>query len=540
MFNLPLRQAETALREGRLNEAFQLATRPDVREHRDGQRLITRLSEEFLSRGRGHLEAGRLSEARNDCDNARRLSGNLDSIGELASLITEAERTRLRSTQQKEQLINAARIELDRGECSLGGQIIAKLPEDDSSAGLIADTIEIRRDQIERAAERARAAIESGPLAESVNAVADLRRLSTKHRELPRLVDQLTKSAETEVRAELAAGRLDRAEWLLTRLGEFLDESAELAALAPVPDQAKRIAKLLVTASYSEATVELRRLSGILGEAKWLDEVLAKVEQAATRHQELQSTPFRLAGNRQNSGPRLMTPARINQARHREGEAPAEPYAGYAIAARQEPRPPVHADSIPADSGQQAWLLQVDGAGSTLLVTSPRVIFGSRRVDIPLRGFTAAAPVTIERSGGDYLIDSYEPVDPGGRPTGRRLLGTDESLNFGRRCRVRFRVPNPASTSAVLELNGPQLSRQDVRRIVLLDDALIAGPARTSHVVASSVETPCVVFHQDGEFFIRRGIASERGQREVAQPILPGESITIAGARFALNPITTL
>jgi hypothetical protein len=287
VFNLPLRQAETALREGRLNEAFQLATRPDVREHRDGQRLITRLSEEFLSRGRGHLEAGRFSEARSDCDYARKLSGNLDSIGELTSLIADAERQKTRGTRQKEQLINAARAELDQGDCSLGGQIVSKLPDDDSNAGLLADSIEIRRDQIERAAERARAAVETGQLVESASAVADLRRLSAKHRDLPGLVDQLTKSAESEVRAELSAGRLDRAEWLLSRLGEFLDESAELATLAPVPGQAKRIAKLLETASYAEATVELRRLSGILGEAKWLNEVLSKAEQAGTLYQEL-------------------------------------------------------------------------------------------------------------------------------------------------------------------------------------------------------------------------------------------------------------
>lgn len=207
MFNLPLRQAETALREGRLNEAFQLATRPDVRELRDGQRLITRLSEEFLSRGHGHLEAGRLNEARNDCEYARKLSGNLDSIGELTSLITDAERTRTRGTRQKEQLISAARAELEQGECSLGGQIIARLPEDDSSVGLIAESIDIRRDQIERAAERARKAGESGQLGESASAVAELRRLSANHRELPGLIDQLTKSAESEVRAELSAWR---------------------------------------------------------------------------------------------------------------------------------------------------------------------------------------------------------------------------------------------------------------------------------------------------------------------------------------------
>lgn len=122
----------------------------------------------------------------------------------------------------------------------------------------------------------------------------------------------------------------------------------------------------------------------------------------------------------------------------------------------------------------------------------------------------------------------------------RKLLGADESLGFGRRCRLRFRLPNPASTSAVLELSGPQLQRQDVRRIVLLDDALIAGPARTSHVVVPSVDAPCVLLYQDGEFFIRRGIASQRGKRETALPIRPGESVELAGARFTLTSVSRI
>lgn len=527
VFNLSLRQAETALRAGRLNEAFQLASRPDVREHRDGQRLISRLTEEFLSRSRGHLEAGRLNEARSDCEYARRLSGNLDSIGELTSLISNAERNRARGEREKASLISAARSELAQGDCSLGGRIVAKLPEDDSSAGILADSIDLRRGQIERAADRARSATDSERLTEAAAALTELRRLSPKHRELPGLVSQLTETAEAEIRSEFAAGRLDRAEWLLSRLDGFLDESAELATLAAIPDQAKRIAKLLETASYAEATVELRQLSGVVGEVEWLAEALVNAEQAATLHQQLQSTPFRLAGGEQNARPRVLSPPIIS-ARHQS--------------ARYEPRPPVQHDRSAQHErvAQQAWLLQVDGAGSTLLVTSPRVVLGSRNVDISLRGFTAGAPVTIERSGGDYLVDSDEPVEVSGRKLRRKLLGPDESLGLGRRCRIRFRMPNPASTSAVLELNGPQLSRQDVRRIVLLDDALIAGPAKTSHVVATSLETPCVVFHQAGEFFVRPGVATRRQQRVAAQAIPCGESVTVAGTRFTLTPITKI
>lgn len=529
MFNLQLRQAETALREGRLNEAFQLATRPDVREHRDGQRLITRLTDEFLTRSKSHLEAGRLGEARSDCDHARRLAGNQEAIGELNSLITDAERIRNRGTREKEHLISAARAELAQGECSLGGRLVAKLPEDDSSAGVLADTIDIRRDQIERAAERARAAVASRQLADAADAVSELRRFSSRHTELPALVDQLTKAAETEVRAELIAGRLDRAEWLLGRLGEFLDTSAELATFAPIPTRAKRIAKLLESANYADASIELRRLSGVLPEAKWLSEVLTKTEQAARLHQELLSTPFAVPPSGGFGGRRIRD---VSPRQASPNQIPAA-----LIARPLDTGSPAEAGTT---NGNQAWLLQVDGAGSTLLVTSPRVMLGSRKVDIPLRGFSGAAPATIERTGGDYLIDSDVDVEVGGRKAKRKLLGADEPLGFGRRCRVRFRLPNPASTSAVLELNGPQLERQDVRRIVLLDDALIAGPAKTSHVVASSVETPCVLLHQDGEFFLRRGIASQRGKREVAQPIRPGESVELAGARFTLTPITKI
>ena len=410
---------------------------------------------------------------------------------------------------------------------------MARLPQDDSSAGLLADTIDLRREQIEKAAERARSTVDAGQLADAASSLSELKRLSPNHAELAGLVDRLAGAAETEIRAELTAGRIDRAEWLLSRLGEFSDASAELAALTPLPQQAARIAGLLESGNYQEALVDLRQLSGFLSDAKWLTEVISKAEQAAAFHQELQSTPFRLADNAARTGAAKVAP------RSRQFErTPARFRKEQTVAGVDAPalnRLP--ASERPATNFVQKWLLQVDGAGSTLLLTAPRVMLGARKADLALRGFSSASPATIERSGGDYLIDSGELIEVGNRKTKRKLLGADESLAFGRRCRVKFRLPNPASTSAVLELSGPQLERQDVRRVVLLDDALIAGPAKTSHVVASALETPCVVFHQDGEFFVRPGIAGQRGQRQVAQPIRHGESVEVAGARFTLTKL---
>jgi hypothetical protein len=71
VFNLRLRQAETAFAEERLNEAARLAEQPDVRDRREGQILITRIVEAFVARSREHLTASRLDEANADCNEAR-------------------------------------------------------------------------------------------------------------------------------------------------------------------------------------------------------------------------------------------------------------------------------------------------------------------------------------------------------------------------------------------------------------------------------------------------------------------------------------
>ena len=60
---LRIRQAECALADGRLDEAFELADRHDVRSHRRGQRLVGRLVRSLVDRGRKHLDAGRIAEA---------------------------------------------------------------------------------------------------------------------------------------------------------------------------------------------------------------------------------------------------------------------------------------------------------------------------------------------------------------------------------------------------------------------------------------------------------------------------------------------
>ena len=64
MLTLRLKQAETALKDGRLDEAFDLLHSSEaLRQHRRGQSILTQLTQQLAERGRDHLTAGRLQEA---------------------------------------------------------------------------------------------------------------------------------------------------------------------------------------------------------------------------------------------------------------------------------------------------------------------------------------------------------------------------------------------------------------------------------------------------------------------------------------------
>ena len=72
---LRIRQAECALADGRLDEAFEIAQADDVRGHRHGQRLIGRLARAMIRRGQENLAAGRFQPALLDCNRAEKLGG---------------------------------------------------------------------------------------------------------------------------------------------------------------------------------------------------------------------------------------------------------------------------------------------------------------------------------------------------------------------------------------------------------------------------------------------------------------------------------
>ena len=73
MLFLRIKQAEAALADGRLDEAFEIAKAADLRKQRSGQDLVGHLARALLDRGREHLDADRPIPAAHDCEKAEQL-----------------------------------------------------------------------------------------------------------------------------------------------------------------------------------------------------------------------------------------------------------------------------------------------------------------------------------------------------------------------------------------------------------------------------------------------------------------------------------
>lgn len=85
-----IKHVECAIADGRLEEAFELLRRQEVRSHARGQRLVSRLIEAYVERGQAHLRDGRLAQAFADGQKAHSLGGNKLDIAELLVKVTQA------------------------------------------------------------------------------------------------------------------------------------------------------------------------------------------------------------------------------------------------------------------------------------------------------------------------------------------------------------------------------------------------------------------------------------------------------------------
>ena len=170
------------------------------------------------------------------------------------------------------------------------------------------------------------------------------------------------------------------------------------------------------------------------------------------------------------------------------------------MAERVMPAP--HDASLPSK-----FLTQIDGVGSFLVFRDSRITAGpissSSRPTLGLIADPNTPVITIERVEGDYFVRSQTPIQVNGQPVSESLLQDGDRISLSPRCRLRFHLPNPASTTAMLTISGARLSRPDIRQLVLMDRDILVGPYANNHIRTDQLKEPIALFAQNGRLLCR-------------------------------------
>jgi hypothetical protein len=515
---LRIRQAECALADGRLDEAFELADRHDVRTHRRGQRLVGKLVRSLADRGRKHLEAGRLAEAAADSDKARRFGGLMPEVAALRDEIACALSTKNQETRRNQRLVAAARQRIDAGDLSAGGKLLAAVAEE-SSAGFMLRDVEARRAALGSAAANAEAALKRDDWEVAVRELARVRPADTAaDATFAGLVSKVGKLVRQRAAGALEDGDVRLAGAMLDRLAVVDGQCVETQRLREAVAQCQLAWSHLDQLQPRQAEEVVRRVGALLPGAKWPATVARQLRQAAELMDELRAGPLGLCAVSSAVGSMEETSAQTKSkipspqppARNGNGVYPV----GYGSPASPPPIPS-SGEALPS-----RFVLQVDGAGSYLVVTQPRVTLGpissSRQPDVALLAEATASLATVERVEEDYFLRAHGPMMVNGRACPGKLLVSGDEVGLSPRCRFTFRQPSAASTSAVLDLTGTRYPRADVRRIILLDRELVIGPGVGAHVRIDELSERVVLNHRDGRLFVQTSQPVLVGEREVA------------------------
>ncbi len=486
MLILRIRQAECALADGRLDEAYEIAQAEDVRRHHHGQRLIGRLARALMQRGQENLAANRFQPALADCNKAEKLGGNLPEITQLRAAICEAIVRQQQTHQQEALRVAQAKQHIEDGWLSVGGRILEEAPAGDGRVQLARQELAAARFQTDDAVAKAQQALQQGDIEEAIYIACGARIGQCKGGKAGDLLRQIRGQAIQRVRADLEQGRLDRAQTFLQRLMPLGKDGTEVAELTEALAWCRQAAQHVIAGRPGAALPLLRKVKAICPSARWLDQAISDTKRAAEAYDEL------------NAGPLGLSTAEVAD---QVGSVPVRAYRAreetpYGVTTNEE------SDDMPS-----RFVLQVDGVGSFIVFREARVTVGpissSARPMLALMADPNVPTIMLERMEGDYFLRSSTPVEVNGQAATEKLLADGDRITLSPRCSVRFHLPNPASTTAVLTLSGARLGRPDVKQVILMDRDILIGPFANDHIRTEKVKESVTLFMQNGRLLCR-------------------------------------
>ncbi|MFP4354220.1 MAG: hypothetical protein ACLFUJ_03770 [Phycisphaerae bacterium] len=474
---LQIRQAELALAAGRLEEAHRLLGDEQVRSHRAGQELLDKLIAALADRARTHLAAGRISRALSDCVQAESLGGAQEEIADLKRRIESAAVKQNQQAGQAAEATARAQRHLHAGQVSLAENLLADT--DDPHASLARKDIASRRQAAANACQKARSAMQRDDLSSACKVLSLAVELHPSADCVTELTDKLLTKISRKIQRAIAAGRLDRLEMLLDLAGPIGSGRDGLADATSLLQQCRLAARWAERSQFRRAAQALQLAAQLAPEAKWLKIAVDNARNAADAADQIQAGPIGLLDPDSPVG----------------AETPAATPA-------QSPASAGAAETLP-----RQFVLQVDSAGSFVVARGDEVSIGplssSARPDVGLMADASLPTIRLTRSEGDYLLRAERPVAVNDRGMTRKVLADGDRIALSPRCVLRFRLPNAASSTAVLDVVSGRLPAAGARTIILADREILLGPGKRNHVPAPGLDGQAALVLRDGKLTCR-------------------------------------
>ncbi len=515
-----LRAADKALRADRLDEAFRLATSPDLKSNRKAKAILDKLTQPLIDRAREHYREERFREALLDLDKANLAGASEDATKELRWQIEAVAREVERNQDSRRGRLNDARKRIEQGSLVAGQRILDQASRNDLAAEQLQREAGRRSAEVSDMVKQIEQLIASEKWTAACERLVRASAVDAHHKDVSRLETKLCKLVLKQVQQSLQQGLLGRAEHELTCMGKLGHDLPDKRAYLEVLSTAKKASAALERHDYGETKRLALTLDRLLPKTSWVKDAIKVVEQIE------QSTTALLAGplGHTKAIETVATPAR---------HAP--------VMAR-----PTSLDetiALPDRAGDigglpNRMLLLVDGGGSFLLLRSDQASIGrtdgNHWADIPLMSDISERRATISRMDEDYFVLSGDPIEVAGRRTNHQLLRDGDRIVLGRKSKMTFRLPSRKSPTAALDLSDTTKMPNDVRRVLLFNLHATLGQGPAAHIPCRHAGTPLILFERAGSLWIR---AKNNGHVDTqAQELRMGESIEICGVGLVLTP----
>jgi hypothetical protein len=455
-----------------------------------------RLARALAKRGQDHLVATRLQQALADCDKADKLGGNLSEVAELRNAICRAMEEKRKGHERRSQKLARAKQNIENGWLSAGEQILANGGGSGEQEMLQEQAAAIRL-QVETATARAQKALDRDDLEAAVEILGTIDRASWRNGKLTSLLARVESVCKRRVRDNLNKGRIDLADSLLRLIEPVAPRSIDIDELVRAVNRCRQAAESVASGRICEAARLLQKVKPVIASAAWLKTALDQTQKAAATLDALRAGPLGLAGSDMG-----------HLGKHKDS--------GEDDDRRQISRSHVRQELAmeKVTSGRQfdsvldsKFVLQVDGVGGFLVLRAQSVTVGpissSARPMLGLLADPNLPIVTIERIDGDYFVRCRQPILVNDRAVTEKLLDDDDTIALSARCRLKFHLPNAASTTAALELTSGRFPRADISRVILMDRDILIGPGSNNHIRADRCDDKVTLLVRNERMFCK-------------------------------------